>query len=57
MIKPIRSEKEYKTALARIYELIQSELKVNSDEFNELELLSILVENYESKHFPIIFQV
>ena len=53
MIKPIRSKKEYKAAIARIYGLIQSELRVNSDEYNELDLLSILVENYESKHFPI----
>ncbi|MDR3666444.1 MAG: transcriptional regulator [Ignavibacteriaceae bacterium] len=53
MIKPIRSKKEYKAALDRVYSLIQSELKVNSDEYNELDLLSILVENYERKHFPI----
>jgi HTH-type transcriptional regulator / antitoxin HigA len=53
MIKPIRSKKEFKAAVDRIYGLMQSELKVNSDEYNELDLLSILVENYESKHFPI----
>ncbi len=53
MLKPIRTKKEYKKALARIYDLMQSELKVNSDDYNELELLSIIVEDYEDKHFPI----
>lgn len=53
MLKPIRSKKEYKTALNRIYVLMQKELKVNSDEYNELDVLSMLVENYESKTFPI----
>jgi HTH-type transcriptional regulator/antitoxin HigA len=53
MLKPIRSKKEYKLALNRIYDLMQKDLKINSDEYNELDLLSILVENYESKSFPI----
>ena len=53
MLKPIRSKKEYKFALNRIYDLMQKDLKINSDEYNELDLLSILVENYESKSFPI----
>jgi len=53
MLKPIRSKKEYKLALKRIYELMQKDLKINSDEYNELDLLSILVENYENKSFPI----
>jgi len=53
MVKPIRSKKGYKAALNRIYELMQSDHRVNSIEYNELDLLSILVENYESKRFPI----
>lgn len=53
MIKPIRTKKEYKTAVNRIYELMQKDLKTNSAEYDELELLSILVENYESENFPI----
>src|ERR1039458_1189130 len=53
MLKPIRSKKEYKAALNRIYDLFRSELKVNSDEYNELDIISILVENYESKRFAI----
>ena len=53
MLKPIRTKKDYKVALDRIFGLMQKEPKINSDEFNELEILSILVENYESKNFPI----
>jgi HTH-type transcriptional regulator/antitoxin HigA len=53
MLKPIRTKKDYKEALNRIYGLMQKNLKANSDEYNELDVLSILVENYESKSFPI----
>lgn len=53
MLKPIRTKKEYRAALERIYELMQAELKVNSKEYDELDLLSILVEKYEETHFPI----
>jgi HTH-type transcriptional regulator/antitoxin HigA len=53
MVKPIRTKKEYKSAVDRIYKLMQKQIKVNSDEYNELDILSILVENYESKNFPV----
>lgn len=32
---------------------MQKNLKRNSEEYNELEVLSTLVENYESKNFEI----
>ena len=53
MLNPIRTKKDYKTALDRIYLLMQKELKVNSEEYNELEIISILVENYENNKFNI----
>jgi HTH-type transcriptional regulator / antitoxin HigA len=53
MLKPIRTKKEYKAALERIYELMQLNLKPNSEEYDELEVLSILVSNYEESNFPI----
>ncbi len=53
MLKAIKTKKAYENALNKIYELMQLELKYNSDEFNELEILSILVEDYEKKTFPI----
>ncbi len=52
-VKPIRTKKTYKEALVRIYELMQKDLAVDNDEYDELELLSILVEDYEKKFFPI----
>ena len=53
MIKPIRNKKDYKKAVARVYELMNKDLSVKSDESGELEVLSILVEHYEKVHFPI----
>ncbi len=56
MLKPIRTRKDYKAALNRIYELMHSHqngIKVNSDKYNELDLLTILVEKYEEQHYPI----
>lgn len=53
MLKPIKTRKEYRAALARIYRLLQMDLKTNSDEYNELEVLSIFVEDYENKNFPV----
>jgi HTH-type transcriptional regulator / antitoxin HigA len=53
MVKPIRTKKDYEAALARTYDLMQKDLKVNSDEYNELELLSILLEKFEESNFPV----
>ena len=53
MLKPIRTKKDYNTALKRIYELMQMNLKTDSNEYNELDLLTILVEKYEEKNYPI----
>lgn len=53
MNRPIKTEKEYKASLKRAYNLMQLDLKPNSEESNELELLAILIEVYETKNFPI----
>lgn len=53
MLKPIKTNKEYDAALARVYELMQKDLKAGSKLSDELEVLSILVEAYEKKHYPI----
>jgi len=53
MLKPIKTEDQYNEALARVYDLMQKDSKENSDESDELEVLSILVENYESEHYPL----
>ena len=51
MIKPIRNEADYTLALARVEVLMNA--KPNSDEFDELEVLSTLVEKYEEKYYAI----
>lgn len=53
MIKPVKTKKDYEAALNRCYILMQKNLKPNTSEADELEILSILVENYERKHYPI----
>ncbi len=50
-IKPIRSEKDYNLALQRVELLMDAEF--GSDDFDELEILTTLVENYEAKHYAI----
>lgn len=50
-IKPIRTEKDYEAALARIDELMDAE--PGSPEGGELDVLVDLVELYESKHAPM----
>ena len=50
-IKPIRTDKDYKKALERL-ELI-FDAKKNSKEGDELEVLGILIEQFENEHFPI----
>jgi len=50
-IRPIRTEKDYEAALARIEEIFDAE--PYTPEGDELEILSSLVETYEKKHYPI----
>jgi len=50
-IKVIRSEKEYEAALERVAGLMDA--APGSEEENELEVLSILVEKFENEHYPI----
>ncbi|MEP1304652.1 MAG: helix-turn-helix domain-containing protein [Balneola sp.] len=50
-IKPIKTEKDYDKALERL-ELI-FDAAPNSKKGDEAEILSILIENYENKYYPI----
>ncbi|GAC1300746.1 MAG: helix-turn-helix domain-containing protein [Mucilaginibacter sp.] len=53
MLKPIKTEDQYNRALDRIYSLIQIDIVEGSLESDELEILSILVKEYETEHYPI----
>lgn len=53
MIKPIKNNKQYEDALARIYSLMQKTLKAGSKQADELEVLSMLVKEYENDRYPV----
>lgn len=53
MLKPIKTSKQHNKYLERAYELMQMELKPNSKESDELEVISILIQAYEKSKFPI----
>jgi HTH-type transcriptional regulator / antitoxin HigA len=53
MLKPVKTKKDYETALQRCYGLMQKDVKANPKIADELEVLSILVKNYEEKHYPV----
>lgn len=50
-IKPIKTEKDYEKALDRIEKIY--DVKPNTKESDELEILLVLVEDYEEKHYFI----
>jgi HTH-type transcriptional regulator / antitoxin HigA len=50
-IQPIHTENDYQKALDRIEEIFDA--KPGTKEGDELEVLGILVDEYEKKHFPI----
>lgn len=51
--KVIKTKKEHAAALERVYELMQADHPSGSPEFEELELLAVLVEEYEDRHYPV----
>ncbi|QOJ27565.1 MAG: helix-turn-helix domain-containing protein [Ignavibacteriales bacterium] len=51
MLKPIKTSEEYENALARVYELIQLDLKEDSDEFIEYQTLVLFIEAYEEERY------
>lgn len=53
MLKPIKSNKQHQDYLSRAYELMQLDLKPNSAESDELEVISILIEAYEKDNYPV----
>ncbi|MCX6074050.1 MAG: DNA-binding protein [Campylobacterales bacterium] len=52
-LSPIRTETDYEQALERIDALMEQEPEIGSSEGNELEILALLVEKYEEKHWQI----
>jgi len=52
-VKPIRTKKEHKAALLRIQDLMDKDLADGSAGLDELELLAMVVEEYEDEHYPV----
>lgn len=50
-LKPIRTKKDYQQALDRLEVIFGA--KKGTDQGDELEILGILIEQYENEHFPI----
>lgn len=52
-LKPIKTKKDYQDSLVRLDKIFDA--KPGSPEGDELEILGILVDNYEKIHYPIDF--
>lgn len=50
-IKPIKTKKDYEQAMLRLEDLFDA--KKGTPKGDELEVLSLLIENYEREKFPI----
>lgn len=50
-LKPIRTKKDYEHALKRLETIFDA--KKGTPEGDELEILGILIDQYEKEHFPI----
>ena len=53
MLKPIKTKKDCNIALERVYLLMQKDIKPNSKESDELEILSIQIKEFESKTYKL----
>ncbi len=53
MLRPIKNEQQYEEMLKRVYELMQKDIQPDSKDSDELEILSILVKEYENEIHPI----
>jgi HTH-type transcriptional regulator/antitoxin HigA len=52
-IKPIKTERDYDSALARVDELMELDPELGSAASDELEILVLLIEKYEEANWPI----
>lgn len=50
-LKPIKTEKDYRNALERLDVIFDA--PIDTQDGDEAEILSLLIENYENEHYPI----
>ncbi len=53
MIRPLRSEADYDAALEEIERYFESEPRPGTPEADRFDLLALVIEDYEKKHWPI----
>ncbi|MBA4143883.1 MAG: hypothetical protein H0X43_13085 [Nitrosospira sp.] len=52
-LKPIRNEEEYDAALRKIELFFDIEPEPDTPEARHFEVLAMLIEDYEEKHWPV----
>lgn len=50
-LKPIKTETDYRASLKRLEEIFDAAL--GTAESDELEILALMIDDYENKHYPI----
>jgi HTH-type transcriptional regulator/antitoxin HigA len=53
MIRPIRNESDYDAALTEIERFFDKEPKPGTHEADRFDLLALVIEDYERRHWPI----
>ncbi|MEQ1624107.1 MAG: helix-turn-helix domain-containing protein [Sediminibacterium sp.] len=53
MLRPIKNKEQYEEALERVYHLMQKDIQVGSKLSDELEVLSILIKEYENEFISL----
>jgi HTH-type transcriptional regulator/antitoxin HigA len=53
MIRPLRSEADYDAALSEVERYFENEPKPGTAEADRFDLLALVIEDYERKHWPI----
>src|ERR1700752_2969336 len=53
IIRPLRSEADYDAALLEIEQHFDNEPKPGTSEADRFDLLALVIEDYEKKHWPI----
>ncbi|UCQ29595.1 helix-turn-helix domain-containing protein (plasmid) [Edwardsiella tarda] len=52
-IKPIKTEQDYKEALRSVEPMFDNEPPIDTPEGDFFEVMCVLINEYENKHFPI----
>ena len=52
-IKPIRTEQDYEAALRAVEPMFENEPALDTPEGDYFEVMCLLIEDYEKKHYPM----